>query len=809
MYVGLFLISIATLILEITLTRLLAVAQWHHFAFFVISIAMLGFGMSGTLLSLFPSLLRRIPGVFLGVVSTVFCVSSIGSFLVINALPFDQCVLLWDPYQLLIVALYYVCLAVPFTASGLCVGYLLSERAGDVGRIYFFTMAGSGLGCGLGVWLAPLGAPQVILLASSLGAGAAILFSVQFAKWRAMLAIGVALVFLLLLFHALPMNITITPYKDLPTQLRFPRTKILSTFWNSFSRIDVIEGPSIRYAPGLSFQFQDTIPPQVGITWDGDGLTGLTKWEGDLGRMAFTDYVTSSAAYHLNPQPKTLVVGLGSGFDLLAALYHGAESVTGVETNPILVDIVTEKYRHITGDLFRQSNVELIVDEGRSYLRRSRTMYNVIQISLLDSQTAASAGAYGLSENYLYTVEAFREYFEHLTPNGIVSITRWLLLPPRDCLRLCAIALTALEDLGIEKPADHIALIRSWGTSTFLMTRSPISLSDVAHLKHFCRQRGFDVVFFPGVREGDVNTFNTLPEPYYYRNINDLVKALNRSAFFADYLLDVRPTTDDRPFFHHFLKWRNIKMLYHTMGKRMESFVLWGDVILMVVLGQAVLFSAVLILFPLRGLRKGRSVGSEKHAPAALLLYFLCLGFGFICVEIVLIQKFILFLGRPVYSLSVVLFSIFLFSGCGSLASRRFGARPVIVLLGLCLIILLYHVSLSPLFHLFLGHPLSIRILFSVALLAPLGIVLGIPFPLGVRILNTISPSSIPWAWGINSCASVVGSIAAVAIALYFGFSTVFVSAGVIYLIGLSMITTVKKHNMSQRVHKFSCNRNP
>ena len=794
-YFGLFLISAATLLLEVTLTRVLAIAQWHHFAFWIISMAMLGFGVSGTLLSIFPSFLKRCPERFLPVTSTIFSLSSVGSFALINRIPLDQFVILWDFRQLLYLALTYLALSFPFIASGLCVGFLLSKKTGEVGRLYFFTMAGSGVGCALAIWIASFGAPKMIVFASVLGAVAALLFSLRSSKIVVVSMLLLVTVSVVAFMYPFPLKINVTPYKDLPTLLRFPQTKILSTHWNSFSKIDVIEGPSIRYAPGLSFQFQDTLPKQLGITWDEDGLTVLTEYGENVSCLEFTDFFTSSLVYHFKSNPKVLVLGIGGGLDVLSAMYHEAQSVTGIEMNPILTLLLKDTYRHISGEVFQQPKVKLIVDEGRSFLRRNRETFDVIQISLLDSQTSASAGAYGLSENYIYTVEAFKEYYEHLTRDGILSITRWLMLPPRDCLRLCAIALTALEEIGIERPEEHIALIRSWGTSTFLLKRSSVSAGDAAIIKQFCREKNFDVIFFPGVREEEVNVYNQLSEAYYYRYVDTLMKTSDRSAFFSDYLLDVRPTTDDRPFFYHFLEWRNVKRLYRTVGERLESFILWGDIILMAVLGQALLISLILVLLPLWIMGKKRWQDTKKHASLKMLLYFLCLGFGFMFVEIVLIQKFILFLGRPVYSISVVLSSVLIFSGCGSLASKRFGARPMIVLPGLSLVVILYHFSLPPLFDLILGHALTVRILVSVALLGPLGFVLGIPFPLGIRLLNRIWPASIPWAWGVNSCASVVGSISAVAIALHFGFSVVFLSASVLYLICIGLVFKEMRRN--------------
>lgn len=796
LYVGLFLISVATLLLEVALTRILSVVQWHHFAFMVISIAFLGFGASGTILSVFPDLLKRNIHGLLTLLAGLFSVTTVGSFALTNRIPFDQFTIIWDRVQVLYLAIYYLAMAIPFMVSGLCIALLLTRMAERVGRLYFFNLIGSGVGCLVVVFLFwILDGPRVIVFAALLGALAALAFSWGLPKKVIIISGGLMAILILLEFHPGPfLEINITPYKDLPTFLRFPKTEVLMTRWNSFSRVDVIKGPTIRYAPGLSYQYQKLLPPQLGITTDGGGLTAITNYEGDLANLEFTDFLPSALAYRLRHHAKVLNIGVGGGLGVLTALYHGASSVIGVEVNPIVVDILRNRYRKYAGDVFRSQKVKLVVDEGRSFLRRTGEKFDVIQIYLLDSY--GIAGAFGLSENYLYTVEAFEDYYGHLSPQGMLSITLWLSLPPRDMLRLCSLALTALENLGVEDPHDHITLIRSWGTVTFLLKKGKFGSQEKAEIGRFCRQKGFDIVYYSGIHPQEVNIYNRLKEPYYYRSVLELLSADDRTRFYEEYILDVAPTTDDRPFFHHFFKWKNLFALYQTLGRRWEAFVLWGDLILVAVLGQAVLGSLILILLPLWSFRRRvPTIRDEKQRGSwPILVYFLCLGIGYLFIEIVLIQKFILFLGRPIYAISVIICSLLTFSGVGSFLSERFEVGRLRMLLPLlCGLVLVYLVFLPCLFGLFLGQGLVARITLSVGCLAPLALFMGMPFPLGIRVANKTAPKIIPWAWATNTCSSVVSSVLATMLALYLGFSTVLVGAGLVYLLALGAIFSLTK----------------
>jgi hypothetical protein len=432
------------------------------------------------------------------------------------------------------------------------------------------------------------------------------------------------------------------------------------------------------------------------------------------------------------------------------------------------------------------------ISEGRSFIRKSKEKYDIIQLSMADNLAASSTGVYALSENYLYTTEAFEDYYERLTENGILSITRWLLPPPREGIRLVSLAVSALENRGVTNPENHLVVIRSLETITLLVKKSEFTQEEIAKIKEFCKERRFDLVYVPGIREEEVNVYNKFPEPYYYQVIYGLLFAEDREKFYDNYLFSITPVSDEKPFFFHFFKLKKIVPLYESMGKKWQPFI-EGGYLVPVVFIQALILSVIFIFLPLYSFRrlKGK-IGGKWRA----LTYFLCLGIGYMLIEIALIQKFILFLGHPVYSVSVVLFSVLLFSGIGSLTTNKFKPKvrylaPIIIVLSV--LTFLYLVSLPHIFHLLLGQELLSKLLISIVVLTPLSFLMGMPFPIGIRLINKLNRDLIPWAWCVNGCASVLSAILAIMIALSFGFSTVLALASIVYLAGLGAMLSLRK----------------
>jgi SAM-dependent methyltransferase len=788
-YLGILLLSAATLLFEITLTRVFSVAQWYHFAFMVVSLALLGFGASGSFLSLFPRLVTKKINHILAVGAVLFSLSCLGSYFIVNSIPFDSYRIAWDSRQLLYLIVYYLSLAIPFFFTGLVLGAALSRMPAQAGKLYGFNMVGSGLGCLLVLIIPTLfGGGGTVVLAALLGLAAFFVFSVSGSRYLLGLAsVGCVGLIILLISFPSSLEVKMSPYKSLSQVLLHRQAQILSTEWNAFSRVDIVESSGIHIAPGLSFNYQQELPRQLGLTVDGADLSPISQIE--AGQAVFTEYMPSALAYRLLRNPRTLVIEPQGGLDVLTALYHQSSSVVAVISNPLVIEAIEGPGGQ--GRLLDEPRVEVAVEGVRSYLRHSNEQFDVIQLSLTDSFRVVGAGAYSLAEDYHYTVEAFEDYYRHLAPGGILSVSRWIQTPPSEGTRLISLATATLENLGISNPERHMAAIRSFQTITLLVKESPFRQQDIATIRDFCDRLGFDVVYFPGIEPADLNRYNVLPREVYYEAFTSILSPSEREAFLAGYTYDISPPTDDRPFFFHFFKWSQFPNIWSALGKTWQPFGGAGYLIVVALLLAAVLASVVLILLPLHFRPKEKEGQSQAIIPGVrwqLFIYFLALGLGFLFIEIPLMQKFILFLDQPTYAFAVVLFTIFAFSGLGSLLSNKLAKVLPQVIFGLCLLAFLYPLFLPHLFEALLGQSLLIRLLVALGALIPLSFLMGIPFPSGIRILATLSPESVPWAWGINGCASVVSSILSLMIALAVGFSWVVVAAGITYLAGAGVV---------------------
>jgi len=808
LYAGIFLVSAAMLFFEITLTRLFSVTQWYHFAFISVSVALLGFGASGTWLALrlwsgarhsrkcrspqeqSHAVLGR-----LAAIASFFSISILVAYLAINYVPFDSYRVAWDRRQLLYLALYYPALIVPFFFAGLCIGLSLDAWPGRANAVYAANLTGSAVGSlGVLVLVPLLGGAGAVISASVLGMLAAIVFtlgaSTRRLVWRfAYLVLFMALLVLLVhppSFFALRMS----PYKTLSISLLFPQARLIFSRWNAFSRVDVLESAGIHSAPGLSLSFTGELPKQLGLMVDGANLSPITCIQGPDDEL-FLEHLPTALPYVLRPRARVLVIEPHGGLDVLAALHGGASSVVALESNRLVVHAVREQAGTCGAAVYDDPRVTVVFEEARSYLRRSTEQFDVVLLSLADTYQPVISGAYSLSEAYAYTVEAFLEYLRHLSEEGILVVTRWMQVPPSEELRACALLAEALERAGVEDPSKQVIAFRSWSTATILAKRTPFRSDEIARLKDFCAERSFDLIYYDGMSAVEANRYNVLSDTAHYDAFQCVLSGRARQDFLRQYPYEVSPPSDDRPFFFHYFKWGQTQSILTSLGKTWQPFGGSGFLILVALLVLAIALSTVLVLLPLavRGtstdFRSLSNFGSRK----LILLYFACLGLGFLFVEMPLLQQFILFLGQPAYSFSLVLFSVLFFSGLGSLVSARLPLRPL--LLVLVAVVLAYPLFLSRLFALSIGWSLPVRLVVAVLSLAPLGFLLGLPLPSGVRLLEERAPQLIPWAWAVNGCASVVSSILAVMGAVTFGFSRVLAAGALIYLVGWAIVVSL------------------
>ena len=524
LYACVFLVSAATLLFEIALTRIFAVTQGYHFAFLAISLALLGFGASGTALAIVPALAGRDIRPVVAGAGLLFAVTSTGGLYLTNVLPFDAYTLLWEPSQLAYLALYYLALAVPFFFAGSIVGVCLARHPSRAGVLYGANLVGAGIGCLLSV-VFPLivGAAGSVVVAGVIAlAGAAAMAGRELRRpaWLVPGILGVAGV-----AAAVALGVTelrLSPYKAVSQALRHEGATKAFHRWNAFSLVEVIESDSIHAAPGLSFAYQGRLPRQTALAVDGDNLSPMSAVPPE--RADFTEYLPTSLVYRLADRPSALLIEPGGGLDVLTALRNGTESVTAVVSNPLVVEAVGERFAdHAAGVLGRPGVT--VVDEGaRSYLRRTGERFDVIQVSLADSFRPVLAGAYGVSENYLYTVEAFESYYSRLAPGGFLSVTRWAQTPPSEGVRVVSVAVEALERLGVE-PADHMAVIRSLQTVTLIVKRGPLDDADIDTVRGFADSLQYDLVYHPGIAASDLNRFSVHPTPAYHDTIAAILDA--------------------------------------------------------------------------------------------------------------------------------------------------------------------------------------------------------------------------------------------------------------------------------------------
>ncbi len=786
---GIFLVSSATLCLEICLTRYFSISQQYHFAFLVVSIAFMGYGASGSFLSLFRRLGSIDRDTFLSSSSLLYSLTILASFLLCNLLPFDMIKLSWDEGQIGFVFLFYLFLSMPFFFAGLTVSFAISTASNQVNRIYFSDLLGAGAGTlfVLFVFL-PKGDRGAILFISFLALSASFLFSLG-RRLRFKLLLAGLMVGEIMLFLWAPswLSFRISPYKALPLALRYPQAELILTRWNAVSRIDVLESPALRYAPGLSLLFDRKLPPQLGISSDGGEISTLTRAENALDpSLEFIDYLPSSLAYSLVENPRTLIIEPKAGLDVLAALRFNAAQLKVIENNPLILKLLRQELAQPSGYLYHSPKIETRAAYSRAALNQEKDIFDLIVFSLTDVFGASGTGLYGFSENYLYTVQSFSQFLGRLSPDGLVSMSLYLLPPPRQEAKILATWIEALERSNLD-PASRLMAIRSWGTISIFIKKNPFTPEDVQKLKDFTSRCLFDLVYYPGIKKEEANIHNVFREPFYYQLTQQLLSPSQRKALYQDYLFQLRPATDNRPFFYNLFKLDKLKPTYRVLGQKWLPF-LQGEFLVYLLFGQSVPIAFVLILLPLLlFLKRGKW---KKNISRRTFFYFGLIGMAFMFVEIIFIQKFILFLGHPLYSTAVTIFSLLFASGLGSLFSKKILGQNLKGnlrrSLAACAGLILIYLFLLPQFYQNLIHfSLPLKMILTFLAILPLGFLMGFPFPTGIRLLAEKEKDLVPWAWATNAFSSVVNSILALMIAFWAGFSLVLILASGGYLLAL------------------------
>ena len=789
------LVSAGAIGYELLLMRLLSIVQWHHFAYMIISLALLGYGASGTFIALFRQRLERNFEAAFALAALLFSVTILVAFALGQRVPFNALEVAWDMRQLGYLSLMYLVFFVPFFFAAIAIGLAFTCHGRVASRIYFFDLLGAGIGALALLGLLFLVSPENALVpVAVLPLFASVLMTRKSQKrwtlplaqlaWAALLAVGVPQAYLAL---------EISEFKGLSQALAVVDSRVIEQRSSPLGLLTVVESPTIplRHAPGLSFATMYVPPEQLGVFTDADAMSAITRVDDEAEKLAFLGDTTAALPYALLESPDVLVLGAGGGSDVLLALLHGASTVDAVELDPKMVALVRESYADFAGGVYADPRVRVHIREARGFVAQAERQYDLVHIGLLDSFGASGAGVQSLNESYIYTVEALTQYIERTTPGGFVAITRWLKLPPRDSLKLIATAIEALRELGVDDPARRLALIRGWNTATLLIKHGDLSSANVAAIREFARSRSFDTAWLPGIAAEETNRYNVLDAAYLYSGTKALLS--DTAADYARrYKFHIEPATDDRPYFFHFFKWRTLPEIYALRQQGGAGLIEWGYLILVATLVQAVIAGLLLILLPLARVERDWPRGTALRMGG----YFMLLGLAFLFVEIAFIQKFILFLSHPLYAVAVVLAGFLVFAGLGSafseaLATRLEAAGRSAVTLAVASIaaIAIVQVLLLPtMFQGLIGQPDVVRIVVSIALIAPLAFFMGMPFPLGLARVAAEAPAFIPWAWGINGFASVIAAVLATLLAIELGFSVVIAVALVLYGVAAGLL---------------------
>ncbi|MBU1179984.1 hypothetical protein KJ885_03500 [Patescibacteria group bacterium] len=799
-YLGLFLVSLASLMQEILLLRIFSVTMWYHFAFMAVSIAMFGMTLGAVIVYIFPKIFTndRVKH-HLALSSLFFSISILVSFLVYLKIPFDPSKasigLLPDFLNL---TLIYVTVSIPFIFSGIAVCLILTKFNKQVSSLYAADLIGAAGGCILLVYILNIfTGPTVILVIAFIASLAAIFFSMDTQGAHSKIIRNFAIICALFFLFGAVLNTTSkTPWLELTWvkgSNEAEKIKVIYEKWNSFSRITVDGDKNLEVSPfgwGLSPVYPaDKKIKQLWLLIDANAGTPLTSFSGDLNDVDFLKYDIINSAHYLRGNADVLAIGSGGGRDVLSALVFNQKSVVGVEINKNIIDVTNKVFGDFTGHLDKNPKVTFVNDEARSHISRSENKFDIIQASLIDTWAATSAGAFALTENSLYTIEAWKTFLNHLNPRGILTFSRWYFRDdPAEIYRLTSLAASSLKQLGVENPRDNIIILRRMGVEnnpalpdgvgTILVAKDPFSEVDLKNIEDLAKKMQFEIVLSPK---------NTI-DP------NFAVIASGKNLDLSNFSLNIRPPTDDTPFFFNMLKIKDIfNKNLREQGR--VSFNMKAVAVVGILLIITFVLSLVFIVSPLLI----RTVSETKLSVAApFIIYFSSIGLGFMMVEISQMQRLNIFLGHPVYSLSVLLFALLLSGGIGSYLTKKINKDNVINsapkrITALILSLIIFGGLTPYITQIFQSSNSATRIIISAATLFILGIFMGMAFPIGMKIAGFKSPNLTPLLWGVNGAMSVFASVLAVAVSLAFSISAAFWLGVIFYVIALLSLFLLKE----------------
>ncbi len=767
--------SVAVLGFQLVMMQMLSVAQWHHFAYMVISMAMLGFGTAGTFLVLFKDRLKEnhrtiIPAGFLlasvSMALSAWFASRTGNF--------DVFLLFMDWEQVQRLLTLYLIWALPFFFAGLSITLAFFVYTKEIGSLYFANMIGSGVGSGISVlllWVIPL-----VLMPGFFAlmmAASALIILPPGRLFRSSFALTVFICIGSVFVPVLPEP---SEYKDISKALNLPDAEIVHESFSPYGKVQILEAPALRFAPSLSMT-RIGEPPVYPVMYNNGHYFGTISGVFEPGEHIL-DYTTRSLPFEIRTPELVAVLGAGTGMSASHALSKGAERVIMVESNRHALDVLKREASETAGQLLNHPGLSLWKDHPRRFLSRYRGQNPDLIITPVLGSFGGTSGVGSMDERFELTSQAFEKMWDRLSDEGIIATTVWADFPPRYVLKLLATWRNLLEAKELE-PSDHVAAVRSWGTMTLILSKSPFTKDEISNIREYSQIYGYDPLLLPDIEDHERKRFNIPEDDSFFAQV-DQVFSGDFDAFQNEYFFDIRPATDNRPFFAAFVTPGSLSELLDEYGISQLPYVELGFMLAFVTMFQIILVSLLLILLPLM------KISWEKGKRRNTFFYFAGTGFGFMFFEISLIQQFILTLGQPVYSAALVISVILIASGAGSYYSKFL--KPVsgniralaCVIAG---IIITYILMLSWVFSFIMNLHIAAGIFLAIVILGIPAFFMGMMFPLGLRRLQQADDSHIPWACGIDSFMSVSATAIATMAALLYGFSIVLLIAAGGYLI--------------------------
>jgi hypothetical protein len=760
---------------EIFLIRLLSLRFWPHFVPLIISQAMLGFGASGVALHLFRPRIAEKPGTVFAWVVLLAGSSFELAFRASQYVPFDPFLLLWNPFSWPAFALFFFLLAVPFFLAGTAVGLPLSFGLGRVGIVYAASFAGSAAGA-VTALLAFLLLPTESLLRVPLALGMiASAFVLSYPGSRISGGRVVCVILSSLLLLARPVPISLSPYKGLAIARKLPEARVLSVRSGVAGDYRALFSPGIHHAPGLSVRFDGEIPPQAALFEDGE-LRGIVPRNGGRALPDYLGFLPAALPYRMTSRPEVAQFSLRGTEGILMAAGNGASSVTVVEQAAEVGRMVEEDLAKFSAGMPPSLRLEIRREGGRNFLARGGEKFDIIELADVSSLTFSSLGIHATGETYLLTRQGVRDALARLKRRGVLAVSGWLKSPPRESLKILNTIRAELEQAGDVPVSERFVVVRGWGSFVVVARNLPFTGDELAAANRFCRETGFAMVW----PEGGARKPDEGLEEGAFREAVKSALGGSPPGMQPEGLFDLRPVSDDAPYFHRFLKPGSLPKFRRLLGQQWVPFMEWGVVFLALSLAVSVVLSAVFLLLPLPFVPQG---GSSGGFPVAI--YFSALGLAYMLIELTFLKFGILLLGDPIRAATAAVGGFALLSGFGSAVSGRWESPKArsCVFPGIGILAMGGFLALSRGVPFLLPAEDWVRVLAFLAALAPAAFLMGIPFPAALSRMARSGSGAIPYAWGVNGFFSVAGASVASVGALWIGFRGTVAAGAFLYLL--------------------------